>query len=232
MLPLHDDVPTRGTPLVTYVFLLANILIFLYETFLDFTGDLESFFYAYAIIPANIVQGKDLYTLITAMFMHGGVMHIAGNMLYLYIFGNNVEESMGHFKFVVFYLVCGLSASFLQIYIDPHSNIPNLGASGAIAGVLGAYLILHPRAKVQTLIFFGFFIRTIQVPAFVLLGFWFILQLFSGIGSLGYTGGGVAYFAHVGGFVAGFILIFFFRKRRRVRRMAEEEFWDELLYKR
>jgi membrane associated rhomboid family serine protease len=150
------------------------------------------------------------------MFLHGGFMHIFGNMLYLHIFGNNIEDIMGRKRFTVFYIVSGLAASLLQIYVNPSSSVPNLGASGAIAGVLGAYLVTFPRAKVDTIVFLGYFIRWVRLPAVIVLGFWFIIQLFSGIGSLAYhtpDKGGIAFFAHIGGFIAGMVLVFFFKKR-------------------
>ncbi len=209
MLPVHDFRPTKIFPVVTYVIIAVNIVVFLLEIFLDMTGNLEWFFNNFAIIPANIVEGKQLYALITAMFMHGGYAHIFGNMLYLHIFGNNVEDSMGSKRFIVFYLLCGFVASFAQIFIDPASTIPNLGASGAIAGVLGAYLIMYPTERIGTILAYTY----VRVPAVFVLLFWFVLQLFSGVLSLGDTSaGGIAFFAHIGGFVAGLILIFFFRK--------------------
>ena len=209
MLPVQDFRPTKIFPVVTYTIIAVNILVFLLEIFLEMTGNLEWFYYTFAIIPANIVEGKQIYTLITAMFMHGGYAHIFGNMLYLHIFGNNVEDSMGSKRFIIFYLLCGLAASFAQIFIDPTSTIPNLGASGAIAGVLGAYLIMYPTERIGTILGYAY----IRVPAVFVLLFWFVLQLFSGVLSLGDTSaGGIAFFAHIGGFVAGLILIFFFRK--------------------
>jgi membrane associated rhomboid family serine protease len=209
MLPVQDFRPTKIFPVVTYTIIAVNILVFLLEIFLDMTGDLEWFFNTFAIIPAYIVEGKQLYTLITAMFMHGGVMHILFNMLYLHIFGNNVEDSMGSKRFIIFYALCGLVASFAQIYIDPTSEIPNLGASGAIAGVLGAYLVMYPTERIGTLVGYAY----VRIPAVFVLLSWFVLQLFSGFFSLGApSAGGIAFFAHIGGFVAGLILIFLFRK--------------------
>lgn len=218
MLPIRDDNPTKTRPVVTYGIILLNIAVFGYEFLLSISGDLSNFIYSYAIIPKDIVQGVGLHTLITSMFMHGSFMHIFGNMLYLHIFGDNIEDVMGHKRFIVFYILCGLAASALQIYINPSSSIPNLGASGAIAGVLGAYLILFPRAKVHTIIFLGYFIHWIDLPAIIVLGFWFIIQLFSGLGSLSYIteeAGGVAFFAHIGGFIAGTVLIHLFKKSKR-----------------
>jgi membrane associated rhomboid family serine protease len=209
MLPLRDFRPTRIFPVVTYTLIGINVAVFILEVFLDLTGNLDWFFYEFAIIPYYIINGKQVYTLFTAMFMHGGVAHIFFNMMYLHIFGNNVEDSMGSTRFIVFYIICGLVASFTQIYIDPQSQIPNLGASGAIAGVLGAYMVLYPTDRIGALVGYIY----MRVPAFVLLLFWFVTQLFSGFLSLDASGmGGVAFFAHIGGFIVGAILIFVFRK--------------------
>ncbi len=209
---MRDFRPTRIFPVITYAIIAANILVFLLELFLDFAGQLEWFFYEFAVIPSYVVQGKGLYTVITSMFMHGGYAHIFFNMLYLYIFGNNVEDSMGSGRFLVFYLLCGILATSAHVYVDPSSDIPTLGASGAIAGVLGAYLVLYPRERVDVLL--GYFYT--RVPAIVVLLSWFVLQLFSGFLSLGgASSGGIAFFAHIGGFIAGAILIFIFRKRQR-----------------
>lgn len=215
MFPIRDHNPSNRAAIVTNALIAANILVFTYELVLLAGGNLESFIKAYALVPSNIVRGVGLYTLITSMFLHGGFMHIFGNMLYLHIFGNNIEDKMGHNRFLIFYTISGLSASLLQIFINPTSTVPNLGASGAIAGVLGAYLVTFPGAKVDTILFLGYFIRWVRLPAVVVLGFWFIIQLFSGIGSLAYSTadtGGVAFFAHIGGFIAGAILIFLFKR--------------------
>lgn len=175
----------------------------------------------YALIPGELRTGRDLppeipvpiwATVITAMFLHGGIMHLVGNMLYLWIFGDNVEDAMGRGPFLLFYLLCGAAAAAAQIAIDPSSTVPMIGASGAIAGVLAAYFVLFPQSRVLTLIPIFFFLRLVSVPAVFLLGFWFILQVVNGAGSLGATGG-VAWFAHIGGFVAGAILVIVFRRR-------------------
>jgi membrane associated rhomboid family serine protease len=175
----------------------------------------------YALIPAELLRGEDLpptipiplwLTILTSMFLHGGLMHLLGNMLYLWIFGDNVEDAMGPIRFLAFYLLCGVAAALAQIAIDPGSAVPLIGASGAIAGVLAAYFMLFPYARVLTLIPIFFFLRLIPVPAVLLLGFWFLLQVISGAGSLG-AGGGVAWFAHIGGFVAGALLVFPLRRR-------------------
>lgn len=212
MLPIRDFRPTRIFPVVTYTIIAVNILVFVFEVFLDFTGNLEWFYYEFATVPYYIMNGQKLYTLVTAMFLHGGFAHVFFNMLYLYIFGNNVEDSMGSARFFFFYLVCGLLATFAHIATDPSSGIPTLGASGAIAGVLGAYMVLYPKERIDALL--GWYY--VRVPAIVVLLSWFVLQLFSGFLSLGAVSqGGVAFFAHIGGFVAGAILIFIFRKRQR-----------------
>lgn len=221
MIPLHDDNPTEIAPIVTIALIVLCSLVFLYEVSLpDQAG--EAFVFQYGAIPASIfgheaalpenaVAVPFTLTLLTSMFLHGGWMHLIGNMLYLWIFGNNVEDAMGHVKFVIFYVVCGILAAVSHAVTDPASGIPMVGASGAISGVLGAYLLLYPRAQVLVLIPLGIFMRTMYVPAGFVLGFWFVLQLFSGGMSLGQGGGGVAWFAHVGGFVAGMALIGFFK---------------------
>jgi membrane associated rhomboid family serine protease len=216
MLPIKDDNPTRSKPIITYLLIFLNVVIFAYELLLSAAGELEAFLYTYALIPRDIVNGTGVHTLFTSMFLHGGFMHIFGNMLYLHIFGNNVEDIMGRKRFIIFYLISGIAASALQILVNPSSEVPNLGASGAIAGVLGAYLVAFPRARVHCIVVFGFFVRWIALPAVVVLFLWFVLQLLSGLGSLSYASpdsGGVAYFAHIGGFLAGLLLVNVFRKR-------------------
>jgi membrane associated rhomboid family serine protease len=181
----------------------------------------DYFIIQYGLIPAELTSMTDLppkipfpiwITLFTSMFLHGGLLHVLGNMLYLWIFGDNVEDAMGHGRFLLFYLICGLAAAGAQIAISPHSPVPQIGASGAIAGVLAAYFMLFPYSRVLTLIPIFFFIRLVAVPAVFLLGFWFILQVISGAGTLGREGG-VAWFAHIGGFIAGGVLVFLFRRR-------------------
>ncbi|MBI5871384.1 MAG: rhomboid family intramembrane serine protease [Actinobacteria bacterium] len=215
MLPFKDNIPTDRFPLMTVVFMAINIAMFFYELTLEASGQLDGFLTQYGMTPYEITHGVSLVprglpvyiTLLTSMFLHGGWLHLGGNMLYLWIFGNNVEDSMGRFRFVVFYLGCGLLASMAQIAIDPASDIPNIGASGAIAGVLGGYLLLYPRARVTTLVFLLVFITVVQLPAIFVLMFWFLFQLFYGLSELGSTSGGVAYFAHIGGFIAGLLAI-------------------------
>ncbi|MBI5253364.1 MAG: rhomboid family intramembrane serine protease [Euryarchaeota archaeon] len=215
MFPVKDDNPTKSTPLITYSLIFLNVTIFIYEIVLESQNKLEGFIYTFALIPGDIIQGYGLYALLTSIFLHAGFVHLLGNMLYLHIFGDNIEDLMGKKRFVVFYIVCGLAASLLQIYVNPYSKVPNLGASGAIAGILGAYLVTFPRARVHCILTLGYFIRWVTLPAIFVLGMWFVLQLFSGVGSLSYISedaGGVAYFAHIGGFVAGMLLVKIFRK--------------------
>jgi len=208
MLPIGDDnTGRRITPVVTYILIALNVLFFLVEM----NGG-EAFILRWAFVPRRFLADPagDLPTLFTAMFMHAGWMHLIGNMLYLWIFGDNVEDRFGHGKFLIFYLVCGLAATFAQLAFSAGSAVPNLGASGAVAGVLGAYLLLYPRGQVRVMMGRG----VVPAPALVVIGIWFALQLFSGIGSVASTvddGGGVAYMAHVGGFVAGFLLTFALR---------------------
>jgi membrane associated rhomboid family serine protease len=191
---------------VTWILIAINVAVFVLMYLLGET-DLEAFIRQWSIIPANIVGGQDYVTLITAIFMHGGIGHIVGNMMFLNIFGDNLEDYLGHMGYLVFYLLAGLGASILQIAVDPTSTVPNLGASGAIAGLMGGYLLLFPKHQVDVLVPWGLFMETIRLPAYTMLGYWFIVQFFSGVGSLGWEGGGVAYFAHIGGFVAGVVLV-------------------------
>ncbi|PJA78375.1 MAG: rhomboid family intramembrane serine protease [Nitrospirae bacterium CG_4_9_14_3_um_filter_51_5] len=219
MIPLQDDNPTEITPVVTVAFIVACILVFLYEISLPMPSN-EAFIYMYGAIPAVVLGhtqlppelgGLPAYgTLISSMFLHGGWMHLMGNMLYLWIFGNNIEDVMGHAKFVMFYLTCGVLAALSHALIDPESTIPMVGASGAISGILGGYLLLYPHARVLVLVPYGF-IGTFNVPAAMVLGLWFLMQVFSGGVSLGNQGGGIAFFAHIGGFLAGMALIGFFK---------------------
>ncbi|MEE8403039.1 MAG: rhomboid family intramembrane serine protease, partial [Candidatus Hydrothermarchaeaceae archaeon] len=159
MFPISDDNPTKRRAVVTYSIIAMNVAVFLYEVTLSAEGALSGFISEFALIPANVVQGAALYTLVTSMFLHGGFMHVFGNMLYLYIFGDNIEDAMGRKRFILFYLLCGLAASAAQIIVHPLSNVPNLGASGAVAGVLGAYLVLFPGARVNCILILGFFIK-------------------------------------------------------------------------
>lgn len=218
MVPIRDDNPSRTTPYVTYTLIGLNILVFLYE--LSLSGpQLQSFFNTWALVPAEFtasfqsgpsgtVLADEALTLITSQFLHGGWLHLGGNMLYLWVFGNNVEDEMGHVRFLIFYLLCGALAGLAQYFFSPGSTIPSLGASGAIAGVLGAYILRFPRARIVALIPIFIIFFTFRVPAIVFLGFWFVQQAFLSIASLNAdaTGGGIAYWAHAGGFVFGAVL--------------------------
>jgi membrane associated rhomboid family serine protease len=211
MLPIGDDNSARRiAPLVTYALIVLNVLFF----FVELAGG-DAFIQTWAFVPSRFLANPavDFLTLFTSLFMHAGWLHLGGNMLYLWIFGDNVEDRFGHVKFAIFYLLCGLAATFAQLVFSMNSNIPNLGASGAIAGVLGAYILLFPQGRVRVLQ--GQ--RVVQVPALIVIGLWIVLQLFSSVGSIANTAdtGGVAYMAHVGGFAAGFILTFLFRGNTR-----------------
>jgi len=227
MIPLHDDNPTSTVPVITVAVIVACTLAFLWELSLGERA-LQAAIFSLGVTPATLVGSARLppemqlvppwATLLTSMFLHGGWMHLIGNMLYLWIFGNNIEDSMGHGRFVVFYVLCGIAAALAQAIPNPGSTIPMIGASGAISGVLGAYLLLFPRARVLVAIPLGFFLHTVRLSAVWVLGFWFVLQLInSALAPV--DGGGVAWGAHIGGFVAGLALIPFF-KHRRVRLLA------------
>ncbi len=210
MIPLRDVIPSRTTPYITITIIAINALAWLFELSLPHDV-LNSFLTVYGVVPAYFSAP----TLITSMFLHGGWSHVIGNMWYLWIFGDNVEDRVGHGRFIVFYLLCGIAAALGQVAVDPSSTLPTIGASGAIAGVMGAYFVLYPHSRVLTLVPFIF--GVIEVPAIVLLGFWFVMQLFSA-GTIAMTttshGGGVAFAAHVIGFVAGAGGVFLFRKRQ------------------
>ena len=221
MIPLKDDNPTSGKPTVTYFIIGICVLVFFMQLGSQSyrTGQL---FYSYGLIP-SVLMGHDqlpmdLYvvpayvTIFSSMFMHGGFMHLIGNMLYMWIFADNIEDYLGSRNFIIFYLLSGIGAAMAQVLMDTHSQIPMIGASGAIGGVLGAYLINHPNAKVLGLIPFGFFSQLIKIKALYVLGFWFVLQ-FINSSMMSSQGGGVAYAAHIGGFVSGMILILFFNKK-------------------
>ena len=216
-IPLKDENPTYRFPYITVLFIGLNILIFFYHSFS--APGLQYYVLKMGAIPYEITHFTTLrgiprispaLSLITSMFLHGGLFHLFGNMLYLWIFGNNIEDFLGPFRFVLFYLISGLGASLTHIIFNPNSQVPMIGASGAIAGVLGAYLILYPRARILTLVFLFFFIRVIPIPAFFILGLWFFLQVFN----ISF-GGGVAWFAHIGGFLIGIVLIKLYSKKRR-----------------
>jgi membrane associated rhomboid family serine protease len=228
MIPLRDDNPSDTVPFVTIAIIAACVLVFLWEIGLGERA-LGAAIFSYGAIPATLTSDahlpSSLYRIspwlatVTSMFLHGGWMHLIGNMLYLWIFGDNVEDALGHLRYVVFYVVCGLAAVAAQTLMNPASTVPMVGASGAISGVLGAYLLLFPRAHVLVLIPLGFFTRLIYLPAVVMLGFWILLQVVSSAFARGQEGGGVAFAAHVGGFVAGMVLVPLF-KRRGVRLFA------------
>ncbi len=209
MIPIRDEIPTRETPVVNYLLIAANILVFVWMLFLPDSA-LEAFVNKYAMVPSHFADGVTLaavMTIFTSMFMHAGWAHIGGNMLYLWIFGDNVEDRLGHGRYLVFYLVGGVVASLTHLATNWGSDLPTVGASGAIAAVLGAYLVLFPGSQVATFIPLGRFYRLTLVPAAVVLGLWFVLQLFEGVAALGGADvGGVAVWAHVGGFVAGMLM--------------------------
>ena len=216
MFPLGDDnSQRRSVPVVTFVLIALNVLVF----FVELNGG-QAFIQQWAFVPRRFTEDPagQAHTIFTAMFMHGGWLHLFGNMLYLWIFGDNVEDEFGSLKFLLFYLLSGVAATLAQYYVSMRSGVPNVGASGAIAGVLGAYLLMFPNARVKVLVYN----QIVALPAIMVLGLWIVLQLFSGIGSIAATSqtadqGGVAYMAHVGGFVAGFVLTFLFRSRDRIR---------------
>lgn len=220
MMPLSDDNRgRRSTPIVTWVLIGLNVLVFLYELTLG-DRDLNRFFSDFGVIPKEISDGQDLWTLLTSMFLHGGWLHIAGNMLFLWVFGDNVEDVMGHARYLIFYLLCGIAAGLSQVFVDPGSTVATIGASGAISGLLAAYIVCFPKGRILTGVFIGFIITTFMLPAWMMIGYWIVLQVISGVVSLGpetsATEGGVAFFAHIGGFVAGLILVFLFRQKDRV----------------
>ena len=207
MLPIRDHNPSLRTPYVTYALIIANVLVFAisWPYFADDVA-LTGFFDDWAMIPARITNGADYHTLLTSMFLHGGLMHLAGNMLFLWIFGDNLEDALGHVGFLLFYLASGVGADLAQLIADPASPIPTVGASGAIAGVMGGYLLLFPKARVDVILIFIIFFRVFTVPAWMTLALWFGLQVFSGAAS-DVSSGGVAYWAHAGGFVIGLVLV-------------------------
>ncbi|MCG8469052.1 MAG: rhomboid family intramembrane serine protease [Gemmatimonadetes bacterium] len=251
MFPLRDENPTELTPYVTLLFIALNVIAWLV---IQGMGQGEPFLQSlcsYGSIPGEItgqipegsrvglgpgasctIGGLGWETVLTSMFMHGSWMHLIGNMWFLWVFGNNIEDSMGHVRFVVFYLLTGVLASAAHIFTGPASGVPTVGASGAISGVMGAYLLLYPKVRIQTLLFLVIYIRVIPMRAWVMLAYWFIIQVVSGAGSIGAEGGGVAFWAHVGGFVAGLVLIKPFERRALVdakrsgRTLSREEVRD------
>ena len=219
MFPYKDDNPTKSFPSVTIGIIVLNIVVFILQVLSS--GDGQRIVFAYGAIPHNIVSLEStqpihpFLTIVTSMFMHGGLFHIFGNMLYLWIFGNNIEDRIGHFRFIIFYFFCGIIAAFSHTLAAADSNVPMIGASGAVSGVLGAYLLLFPYARVHTVIFLGFFVQTVQIPALIVIGFWAIIQIVNGLITQGLLNqGGVAWFAHVGGFIAGLVTIKLWLPRR------------------
>ncbi|MEO0846555.1 MAG: rhomboid family intramembrane serine protease [Cyanobacteria bacterium J06631_6] len=215
MIPINDENPTYSTPIVVYALIAVNVVVFLHQMTLG--RGIEGFFQLYAVIPQQLSASfagiptnqpvPELLTLITSQFLHGGLAHIGGNMLFLWTFGDNIEHDLGHFKFLLFYLACGILAGLTHWFFGMQSGVPTVGASGAIAGVMGAYLLKYPRAKIVTLLPLFIIFTTVRIPAIYFLGFWFVQQAFSSVASLGMPeAGGVAYWAHSGGFIFGAIL--------------------------
>ena len=234
MIPLRDDVPSQTTPFVTYGLIALNVVVYLYQfsLSLDSRGPgaeaFEAFIQEFGAVPCRLTGActtvdqfpHPAATILTAMFLHANLLHVLGNMLYLWIFGDNVEDTLGHGRFLVFYGLSGLAAALGQTLVNPTSRVPMVGASGAVAGVLGAYLILFPGATVLTLMMFGIFYRIVHIPAVIVLGFWIVIQIVSGYLTVALgrgESGGVAWFAHIGGFVAGMLLLFLFRPRQSRR---------------
>jgi membrane associated rhomboid family serine protease len=213
MFPVSDVIPSRTTPFVTIALIVVNVVVFLYQVTLS-PVELNAFMASYAVVPAWFWWPG----LVTSQFLHGGWMHIIWNMVYLWIFGDNVEDRLGHVRYLVFYLFAGAAAGLLQVLFNPFSGIPMVGASGAIAGVMGAYFVLYPQSRVLTAIFVFIFFDLVEIPAVFFLGLWFLMQLLSGVGSLGASnaaGGGTAFWAHIGGFVVGVLIGFVLRRRSR-----------------
>ena len=232
MIPLKDDIPSNTVPFVTHTLVGLNVLVFLYQLSLQMGLEqgaaAQAFVTEFGLVPCRLAghcrvpedSPSAVVTIFSSMFLHGGLLHLGGNMLYLWIFGNKVEDTLGHTRFLLFYLASGVAAAVAQTLVNPASGIPMVGASGAVSGVLGAYFVLFPYATVLTLVTFGFFWRFIHLPAMVVLGLWILLQFFSGYLSLSATSGsegGVAFFAHIGGFFVGMALLFVLRPRRERR---------------
>ncbi len=220
MIPFKDDNPTSTFPFITIAFIVLNIFIFFLQ--LTSSTDPRDQVYYFGAIPHFLLTFSSTQpinpfgTVFTSMFMHGGLLHLGTNMLFLWIFGNNIEDQLGHFKFIIFYLLCGVIAAYSHALSGPSSMVPMIGASGAVSGVLGAYLLLFPKARVHTLIFLGFYIQVLRLPAVIVIGFWIVIQFINGLISKGSANhGGVAWFAHIGGFIAGMILIRLFISRKR-----------------
>jgi membrane associated rhomboid family serine protease len=237
MLPLKDDVQSETFPSITVALIALNVAVFLYQASLGLGPEpgasraTQAFVAEFGLVPCRLTGScamtddfpAPVVTIFTAMFLHGGLFHIAGNMLYFWIFGNNVEDTLGHGRFLGFYLLAGVAAAYAQVLVQPGSSVPMIGASGAVSGVLGAYLILFPYARVLVLLVFGFFVRLVYVPALIVLGFWIVVQFMNGLITVsasshgGAETGGTAWFAHIGGFLAGIVLLFLLRPRRSAR---------------
>jgi membrane associated rhomboid family serine protease len=222
LIPLRDIIPSRTTPVVTIALITINVLVFLYE--LSLGRAVDAFTLYWGLVPAAF----SWVAVLTSMFLHGGIMHVAGNMLYLWIFGDNVEDRMGHGRFLVFYLLCGTAAALAQTITQPDSVVPMVGASGAIAGVMGAYFVLYPKSRIVTLVPLFFIFQVVEVPAILFLGIWFLMQFVNGLGSIvtvaaGQSAGGIAFWAHVAGFVAGISGVVVFRRPERQR----VEWWHD-----
>lgn len=215
MIPLYDDIRSRRRPWVNYLLIGTCTAVWLIQFRTQLVGEapFARLISEFGMIPQNILAGRKLWTLVTSIFLHGGWFHFLGNMLYLWIFGDNVEDAFGHAVYPLVYLLAGVAGNGLQVLLSGNAAIPTIGASGAISGVLGAYFVLYPRAQVVTLIPFFVFIRVVRLPAAVLLGFWIVFQVVSGCGSIGRTGGGVAYLAHIGGFAVGLLCGLLARRR-------------------
>ncbi len=226
MFPIKDDIPHRKTPIVNYTIIIVNFLFFFYE--LGLGPRLKGFLFSYGVVPIKFLlffkggyssSSWELFTpLFTSIFLHAGWFHILGNMWFLYVFGDNVEDRLGHFRYLIFYFICGFFASFLHIFFNLNSTLPSIGASGAIAGVLGAYMIFYPHARILTLLPIFIFFEIIELPAIFWIGLWILIQIFFGTLSIGSSGGGVAWWAHIGGFLAGMVYAMKFLKREYEKR--------------
>ncbi len=222
MIPFKDDNPTQTFPFVTIGLIVINSIVFLWE--ITSYGGINRAAYLYGAIPYNIISFEKtqpihpVVTIFTSMFLHGGFFHLIGNMLYLWIFGNNIEDTIGHFRFLIFYIFCGIIAVYSHAITEIQSSIPMIGASGAVSGILGAYMLLFPHARVHTLVIFGFFWQVVRIPALFVIGFWIVIQIINGILTKGLLNqGGVAWFAHIGGFLAGIITIKLWIPKRKYR---------------
>ncbi len=225
MIPLKDEIESYTRPIITYIILGINIIVYIYEFSLG--AYKEQFIYQFGTIPYELFNpdGLESYlTILSSMFTHANFMHLAGNMLFLWVFADNVEDRIGHITFLIFYLACGIAAVFLHSITTPNSKIPMVGASGAISGVMGAYIIFFPKARILSLIPLGFFLRIVYLPSLIFIGIWFLYQFFLGFLSIGIQGGGVAYFAHIGGFIAGLLFALPLKNKKRKKDLDYEIF--------